>query len=120
MVLSNILNRQRQPKNMIYDNGSLYFLSKRLMNVIFDIMESKSERKISITKKILDVKDDSVLDEIEHLLAETETVAYTSDGKPLTRTQYKTHLEKISNDIQSGKKTYHSDQVRDYIANRKS
>ena len=83
-------------------------------------MESNSERKISITKKILDVKDDSVLDEIEHLLAETEIVAYTSDGQPLTRTEYKSHLEKISSDIRSGGKTYSSDEIREYVANRNS
>ena len=83
-------------------------------------MESNSERKISITKKILDVKDDSVLDEIEHLLAETEIVAYTSDGQPLTRTEYKSHLENISSDIRSGGKTYSSDEIRKYVANRNS
>lgn len=83
-------------------------------------MESKSERKISITKKILDVKDDVVLDEIEHLLAETETVAYTSDGEPLSRTQYKKHLESISNDVKTGKKSYQSDEVREYVTNRNS
>lgn len=83
-------------------------------------MESKSERKISITKKILNVKDDSVLDEIEHLLAETEIVAYTSDGQPLTRTEYKSHLENISSEIQSGGKTYRSDEIREYVTNRNS
>ncbi|WP_069133114.1 hypothetical protein [Rhodohalobacter halophilus] len=82
-------------------------------------MESKSERKISIAKKVLDLTDDSVLDEIEHLLAETETIAYTSDGKPLTKAQYKNHLESISSDIQSGAKTYSIDEVREYVINRK-
>ncbi len=83
-------------------------------------MESKPERKLSITKKILDLNDDSILDEIEHLLAESETVAYTSDGKPLTRAQYKSHLDKISSGIQSGAKTYSSDEVKEYVVNRKS
>jgi hypothetical protein len=82
-------------------------------------MESNSERKISLAKKLLDVKDDSVLDEVEHLLAETETVAYTTEGKPLSKAEYQEHLEKISNDVQSGAKTYQSDEVREYIANRK-
>ena len=83
-------------------------------------MESTSERKISITKKILDVKDDSVLEEIEDLLAETEIVAYTSDGQPLTRTEYKSHLGNISSDVQSGGKTYRSNEVREYVTNRNS
>jgi len=82
-------------------------------------MESNSERKISLAKKLLDVKDDSVLDEVEHLLAETETVAYTTDGKPLTKSEYQEHIENISSDIQSGAKTYQSDEVREYVANRK-
>jgi len=83
-------------------------------------MESNPERKLSIAKKLLDLNDDSVLDEIEHLLTENETVAYTSDGKPLTKTQYQDHLENISNDIHFGAKTYDSDKVREYIVNRKS
>jgi len=82
-------------------------------------MESNSERKISLAKKLLDVKDDSVLDEVEHLLAETGTVAYTAEGKPLSKAEYQEHLEKISNDVQSGAKTYQSDEVREYVANRK-
>ena len=82
-------------------------------------MASNSERKISLAKKLLDVKDDSVLDEVEHLLAETGTVAYTTEGKPLSKAEYQEHLEKISNDVQSGAKTYQSDEVREYIANRK-
>jgi hypothetical protein len=102
---------------MIYNNGSLYFEHNHKPNGLYH-MESKSERKISITKKILDVNDDSVLDEIEHLLEETETVAVTSDGQPLTRAQYKHHLEKISSDIQSGATTYSSDDIREYVLNQ--
>jgi hypothetical protein len=81
-------------------------------------MESKSDRKINITKRILEVKDDSVLDEIEQLLEGTETVAYTSDGKPLNRVQYNDHLENISLQVQSGTKSYSMDEVRDFVSKR--
>lgn len=82
-------------------------------------METKSDRKIDIAKKILEVKDDSVLDKIEKLLAEIETVAYTANGEALNRVQYKNHIEKISSDIKSGVKSYTSEEVRDYVTSRK-
>lgn len=82
-------------------------------------MKTKSDRKIEITKKILEVKDDSILDKIEELLAETETVAYTINGEALNRVQYKNHIEKISTDVTSGVKSYTSGEVRDYVTNRK-
>lgn len=83
-------------------------------------METKSERKIDITKKILEVKDDSILDKIEELLTETETVAYKTNGEALNRDQYKKHIEKISNDInKSGIKSYTSEEIRDYVTSRK-
>ncbi|MGS2740918.1 hypothetical protein [Sinomicrobium sp. M5D2P17] len=82
-------------------------------------METTSDRKINITKKILEVQDDSVLDQIEQLLSETEIVAYTSNGEPLTKVKYIAHIEKISTGIQKGDKTYTSEEVKNYILNRK-
>ena len=83
-------------------------------------MESISEKKLNITRMILDVQDDSILNEIEHLLSESETVAYTSEGKPLTRSQYSNHLEEIGRKVQEGEKTYSPDEVKKYILNRNS
>ncbi len=83
-------------------------------------MESISEKKLNITRMILDVQDDSVLNEIEQLLSESETVAYTSEGKPLTRSQYNNHLEDIGRNVQEGKNTYSPDEVKKYILNRNS
>jgi hypothetical protein len=83
-------------------------------------MESISEKKLNITRMILDVQDDSVLNEIEQLLSEAETVAYTSEGKPLTRSQYSNHLEEISRKVQEGKNTYSPDEVKKYILNPNS
>ena len=83
-------------------------------------MESISEKKLNITRMILDVQDDSVLNEVEHLLSEVETVAYTSEGKPLTRSQYSNHLEEIGRKVQEGEKTYSPDEVKKYILNRNS
>lgn len=82
-------------------------------------METTSDRKIDIAKKLLEVKDDSVLDKIEALLSETEVVAYTSGGKPLTRKQYNSRLEKISGEVHSEARTYTSDEVIEYVTKRK-
>lgn len=83
-------------------------------------METTSDRKIDIAKKLLEVKDHSVLDKIEALLAEIEIVAYTSDGEPLNRKQYNSHLERISNDVQSGANTYTSGEVNEFATKRKT
>lgn len=83
-------------------------------------MESISEKKLNITRMILDVQDDSVLNEIENLLSETETVAYTSEGKPLRRSEYYKHLEEISRNVQEEKITYSPDEVEKFILNRNS
>ncbi|MCG2591124.1 hypothetical protein [Rhodohalobacter sulfatireducens] len=82
-------------------------------------MDTKSDRKLDITKKILDVEDDSVLSKIEEILAETETVAYTTNGESLNRDQYKKRIEDISKEVQSGGKNFTSDEVQDYVKNRK-
>lgn len=82
-------------------------------------METTSDRKINITKKILEVQDDTVLEQIEKLLSETEIVAYTSNGEPLTRAKYIAHIENISTGIQKGEQTYTSEEIKDYILNRK-
>jgi len=81
-------------------------------------METASDRKVDITKKILELEDDSALDRIEEILAETETVAYTTDGEPLNIDQYRNRVEAISNEVQSGNKVHTTDDVRDYVKNR--
>jgi len=43
----------------------------------------------------------------------------TADGKGLTKEQYKARIETISKSIDKGAKTYSSEEVRDYVLNRK-
>jgi len=95
-----------------------YFFDERY-EVIICKMDTKSDRKLDITKKILDVEDDSVLSKIEEILAETETVAYTINGESLNRGQYKKRIEDISKEVQSGGNKFTSDEVQDYVKNRK-
>jgi vacuolar-type H+-ATPase subunit I/STV1 len=82
-------------------------------------MGVSSEKKISITKRILEVKDASILDKIEQLLEEAETVAYTSDGTPLTRKEYIERIENISSDVEARETTYSSEEAEEYIVNRR-
>jgi hypothetical protein len=83
-------------------------------------MEATSDRKLDITKKILEIEDDSVLGKIEEILAETEAVAYTTRGEPLNREQYKKRIEHISDEVRSGGKKFTFHEVEDYVKNRKS
>ena len=48
-----------------------------------------------------------------------EIVIYTTNGKGLTKEQYIAHIEGISESIDNGAKTYTTEEVRDYIINRK-
>lgn len=81
-------------------------------------MDTTSDRKVDITKKILELDDDSALDRIEEILAETETVAYTTDGEPLNLDQYRNRIEAISKEVQSGSKVHSTEDVREYVKNR--
>jgi hypothetical protein len=81
-------------------------------------MSISSDKKIDIAKKILEVKDASILDRIEQFLEETEIVAYTSEGKPLAKTEYISHIENISSDAEAGETTYSSEEVEEYVVNR--
>lgn len=96
-----------------------YIFIESFQNTICD-MENKSDRKVDITKKILEIEDDSILDRLEDILAGTETVAFTTSGKPLNREEYKTRIEKISEDVKSGGERYTTEEVQDYVTKRKS
>jgi hypothetical protein len=82
-------------------------------------METASDRKVDITKKIMELNDNSALDRIEEILAETETVAYTVEGEPLNLDQYRKRIETISNEVQTGSKVHSSEDVRAYVKNRR-
>ena len=98
----------------------VHYISDVLSKDIICSMETTSDRKLDITKKILEVEDDSVLGKIEDILAGTETVAYTTSGEPLNRDQYKNRIEHISNKVRSRGKKFTADEVQDYVKNRES
>jgi|GEM_PF-5414424 len=83
-------------------------------------METTSDRKVDITKKILELDDDSALGRIEEILAEAETVAYTIQGEPLNLNQYRKRVETISHEVEKESKVHSPEDVRDYVKNRRS
>ena len=46
-----------------------------------------------------------------------EIVTYTTNGKVLTKEQYKKHLNTISNSVKNGAKTYSTKEVKEFILN---
>tara|TARA_X000000950_G_C13532339_1_gene504139 strand:+ start:24 stop:269 length:246 start_codon:yes stop_codon:yes gene_type:complete len=64
--------------------------------------------------------DEKMLNKVDELKKSSlnEFVIYTADGKGLTKKQYKAHLNKISESVDAGEKTYTSEEVRNYVLNR--
>jgi len=58
--------------------------------------------KLDLVQKLLSVKKASVLDKITQILDKEIIVAYTTDGKPLTKAQYLKDLEAAELEIDSG------------------
>jgi hypothetical protein len=58
--------------------------------------------KIDLAKKLLDINSESVLKQIEAILQKEEIVAYTTNGKPLTRTEYIDEIKVAEKDIEKG------------------
>lgn len=75
--------------------------------------------KNQIIKKLIDVEDEKLLEQIDAVLNGTLTVAFTAEGKPLTTSQYITHIESISDAVADGVETYTSEQVRASILSKK-
>ena len=83
-----------------------------------DIQEKRS--------KIIDwinTLDTDMLHQVEDLkksqAAENEIVIYSSEGKGLTRKEYVDRVEQISKAVEEGAKTYSSQEVKDYVLNKK-
>lgn len=63
---------------------------------------------------------ESVLEKINRIIEkENNTIAYTAEGKPLTEEAYKTHINEISESITKGAQTYSTEEVKNYVLNRK-
>lgn len=59
--------------------------------------------KLEVMQKILGISKVSVLQKIDQLLEEELVVGYTTEGQPLTRTQYNDRLQKAEEQLKSGK-----------------
>ncbi len=64
-------------------------------------------RKLKLISIISDLSNASIISDIEKLLKgkfniDTEAVAYTIDGKPLTQEAYNKHIERVINDVEKG------------------
>ncbi len=75
--------------------------------------------KNQIIKKIIDVKDKKLLEQIEAVLNGNPIVAHTLEGKALTKAQYIERIESISESVADGAETYTSEQVRSHILSQK-
>ncbi|RZL31591.1 MAG: hypothetical protein EOP00_34935 [Pedobacter sp.] len=73
------------------------------------------QHKTKIIQKVKTIQDEKLLDEIDTVLNGTYVLAYTTDGKPLTRNQYINHIESISESIANGAKTLTSAEVKNRI-----
>ena len=73
------------------------------------------QHKTKIIQKVQSIQDEKLLDELDTVLNGNFIVAYTIDGKPLTKNQYVNHIESISESIANGAKTYTTDEVRNRI-----
>lgn len=77
------------------------------------------QHKTKIIKKVQSIQDEKLLDEIDTVLNGSYIVAYTIDGKPLTKNQYINHIESISESIANGAKTYTTEEVRNRVFSAK-
>ena len=59
-------------------------------------------RKLDVLQKIMGVEKESLLDKIEKILDNEMIVAYTVDGKPLTKDLYNERLQIAEKQILSG------------------
>lgn len=59
--------------------------------------------KLSLVQKLLVVTNSSLIEKIERMLDKEMVVAYTVEGKPLTRAAYDKRLKKAEEQIATGK-----------------
>jgi hypothetical protein len=75
--------------------------------------------KNQIIKKLIDVQDEKLLEQIEAVLNGNPIIARTLEGKSLTQSQYIERIESISESVADGAETYTSEQVRSHILSQK-
>lgn len=75
--------------------------------------------KNQIIKKLIDIQDKKILEQIDAVLNGNPIVAHSLDGRSLTKSQYIEHIESISESVGDGAETYTSEQVRKNILSQK-
>ena len=68
--------------------------------------------KISLVQKLLSVKDEATLSQIESVLNENVIVAYTVEGTPLTKKEYHKILDEAESEIEKGDFLSHNEVVK--------
>ncbi len=72
------------------------------------------EKRKNIVHRILNTKNETLLNQIEVLL-NNDVLTYTTDGKPLTVKEYKDHLQEIINVSYAGEPGNTTDEARKKI-----
>lgn len=65
--------------------------------------------KLDVMQKIMSVSTGSLLQKINNILDNEMVVAYTVEGKPLTKAMYNERLQSAEKQLQSGKYTTQED-----------
>lgn len=63
--------------------------------------------KIDLAKQLFNIDKEAVLNRIKDILDKEEIVAYTIDGKPLTKKAYIDSVKEAEKDIETGNYTTH-------------
>lgn len=80
-------------------------------------MNSLAEHKNRIVRRILDVTDETTLQNIEAILGNEFEITTTS-GKKLSEKEYIDYINSISESIRNGEKTYSTEDVKSFVLNR--
>lgn len=75
--------------------------------------------KNQIIKKLVDIQDQKILEQVDAVLNENPIVAHSIDGNLFTEFQYKEYIKSISQSVADGAETYTSEQVRSYVLSQK-
>jgi len=75
--------------------------------------------KNQIIKRLKDVQDEKILEQVDAVLNGNPIQAYTAEGESLTASQYIERIENISDAVADGAQTYTSEQVRASILSKK-
>lgn len=83
-------------------------------------MDTSEQTRKELADYILNRAEDSFIANLKTLVSdnEDEIVAFTGEGKSLTKEDYKQRIKSISQNIENGTKTYSPADVKDYVLNK--